>query len=113
MQARIADEPVLLVAYDIVSKGPLAEVVPSEAAFGMALVLAPARAGIELPTLTLRADAGAKPTALALPQAFAALAAANPMAASALPFATALVSDAAPVLVLPFGVRGGLVVELG
>lgn len=113
VQAQVDGGPVLLVAYDIVSKGPLAEVVPSEAAFGMAFVLTPARAGVELPTLALRADAGARPTTMALPAAFAALAAGNPMAASALPFATALVSDAAPVLVLPFGVRGGLVVELG
>ena len=111
VQARVDGEPVLLVAYDIASKGALREVVPSEPAFGIALVLAPAQAGSGLPTLALRADAGARPTAMALPTAFAALAAGNPMAASALPFATALVSDAAPVLVLPFGARGGLGVE--
>ena len=112
VQALAGDEPVLLVAYDTVSPQPLAEVVPSAPAFGIALVLAPARAGDGLPGLLLLPDAQAKPTPLVLPDAFAAIAAGNPMAASALPFATALVSDAAATLVLPLGTRGGLGVVL-
>lgn len=108
VQAIGGDAPVLLVAYDIVAPQPLAEVVPSRPAFGIALVLAPVRAGVELPGLVLTADAQATPTPIALPAAFAPIADANPMAAGALPFVTALVSDAAPAIVLPFGTQGGL-----
>ncbi|HNR91389.1 MAG TPA: beta-ketoacyl synthase chain length factor [Dokdonella sp.] len=107
-QALSADEPVLLVAYDIVSQGALAEVVPSAPAFGIALVLAPWHGDAGLPRLQLALEAEATPTRIALPSAFATIANGNPMAASALPFATALVSDVASSLVLPLGAREGL-----
>lgn len=109
-QALAGDEPVLLVAYDIVSQGALAEVVPSTPAFGIALVLAPAHREAGLPCLRLAIEAQVAPTRIALPTAFAAIATGNPMAASALPFATALVSDAASHLVLPLGAHGGFTV---
>lgn len=108
VQAACSGEPVLLVAYDIESKGALAELVAVAPAFGIAFVLAPARAGIELPGLRLEAEPAAHASAFTLPPAFADLARGNPMAASALPFVTALVSDVASSLVLPFGGRGGL-----
>ena len=108
VQAACSGEPVLLVAYDIESKGPLAEVVPVCPAFGIALVLAPARADVALPGLRLDAAGDAAPSPFALPEAFGALARGNPMAASALPFVTALVSDVASTIVLPMGGRGGL-----
>lgn len=111
VQAASSGEPVLLVAYDIEAKGAFAELVPITAAFGIALVLAPARADVELPGLRLAAAADAATSPVALPEAFLALAHGNPMATSALPFVTALVSDIASSIVLPFGGRGGLRVD--
>lgn len=108
VQAVAADEPVLLVAYDIFSPGPLAEVIPSTSAFGMAFVLAPVLADGGLPRIVLTPVAQARATSVPLPSAFVPIASGNPMASAALPFATALVSDVASTLVLPLGSHGGL-----
>ena len=112
VQAIATHEPVLLVAYDTESRGPLVEVSPSSPTFGVALVLAPTRTGVELPRLRIgMLDERAANDAVALPPAFRALAAGNPMATSALPFLTALVSDVAIAIDLPAGAQTSLHVE--
>jgi hypothetical protein len=52
-QVQAEGEPVLLVAYDIEARGPMATVTHSRGLFGMALVLGPAEASTGLPRLVL------------------------------------------------------------
>ena len=111
VQAIATREPELMVAYDTESRGPLVEVSPSTPTFGVALVLAPTREGVELPRLRIGMADHAAHAAVALPRAFGALAAGNPMARSALPFLTALVSDVATAIDLPASAQTSLHVE--
>lgn len=111
VQAVSGDTPVLLVAYDTESRGPLTEVSPSTPLFGTALVLAPFVEGSGLSRLRIGLDPDGVVTLPALPPAFAAIAAGNPTAAHALPFLCALVSDLAGPLHLPGGQGDALRVE--
>ncbi len=112
VQAAASERPVLLVAYDTESRGPLLEVSASTIVFGVALVLAPARSGSGLPQLRLALlDRAAEPLPR-LPAAFGALAEANPTATTALPFLTALVSDVGGAIELPTGVQSTLRIEI-
>lgn len=103
VQAIADDAPVLLAAYDNESRGPLVDVSPSTPAFGVALVIAPARDDVELPRLQLSFLDSPADAVAALPPTLIDLARGNPMAASALPLLVALVSDSTNVLNLPAG----------
>lgn len=91
VQANADQLPVLLVAYDTESPGPLADVSPSSSIFGVAMVISPARdrdASLRLQfNPQTQADAS-----MALPSAFADMALSNPMAAQCLSLLAALAS---------------------
>jgi hypothetical protein len=104
--------PILLVAYDTESAGPLQEVSPSRSLFGVALVIA-AAAGTGS---TLHLQLTGKTVAPALPDPrlppeFAALAAQNPMAAGALPLLATLAMGERGALRLAAGLDSTLDVE--
>jgi hypothetical protein len=101
-------EPVLLSAYDIAARGPLAEVAPSLLPFATAMVLSPTRGAASLARLSLRtAQTPAADTAL--PPTLAALAG-NPMAAQALPLLLALAQNRPAEVALPAGAQGSLTI---
>jgi hypothetical protein len=100
VEAIAGDTPVLLAAYDVESRGPLSDVTPSTAMFGVALVIAPASDEAKRLRISVPVEVG-DGEAAALPGAFAELAAANPMAATALPFLHALATDQAQPIRVP------------
>ncbi|SFN54970.1 beta-ketoacyl synthase chain length factor [Dokdonella immobilis] len=112
VEACAEDTPVLLVAYDTESTGPLLAVSPATSIFGVALVVAPA--GTRQPTLRLVLRGEASDAALpdGLPADLAALAAGNPMAAGALPLLAALAAGGRSRLSLAAGQPGTLDVEV-
>jgi len=111
VQAVSSDSPVMLAAYDTPSIGPLQGVSPSDTLFGVALVIAPFVDGSALSRLRLRMAASEPAESAALPAAFAALAAANPMAANSLAFLHALVSARRQTIRLDAGSGTMLAVE--
>ena len=81
-------EPVLLSAYDIAARGPLAEVAPSTLPFATAVVLSPTRGAASLARLSLTMTP--EPAApIELPSPLAGLTG-NPMAVQSLPLLIAL-----------------------
>ncbi|MGA9341219.1 MAG: beta-ketoacyl synthase chain length factor [Rhodanobacteraceae bacterium] len=110
-QALCEQTPVLLVAYDTHSPGPLADVWPSASLFGAALIVAPADDTAGLAILRLRCDAH-ETTASALPQHLVPLAAANPMAASALPLLALLAGNTAGQVTLAGDGAPALTIEV-
>lgn len=108
--AQAESTPVVFAAYDVPAAGPLADVVPTRAAFGAAFVLAPRRsnAGAVL-RLQMRAEPGRglapEPTLLQ------SLHRDNPAAAS-LPLLVALARGAPDVLALSAGPRSTLHLEI-
>lgn len=112
VEAHAEGVPVLLVAYDTESAGPLQEVSPSHALFGTAMVLTAAGGADANLRLQLAATANDRKVAqLDLPEAFATLAGANPMAAGALPLLAAIARNQRQTLQLPAGLDNTLDVE--
>lgn len=111
VQAVAGNSPVLLAAYDTPSIGPLQQVSPSDTLFGVAFVIAPFVEGSGLSRMRLRMTGAQRIESPALPAAFAALAAGNPMAATALPFLHALVAARRHAIVLSAGADATLSVE--
>jgi hypothetical protein len=112
VEAHAEGVPVLLVAYDTESAGPLQEVSSSHALFGTAMVLAPtaeAESNLRLRLAAMPETQDAK--ALALPDPFAALADTNPMAAGALPLLAAIARNECRFLRLSAGLDSTLEVE--
>ena len=115
VQASADNVPVLLAAYDAESPGPLAEVSPSRTLFGVALVVLPSGDGPQTLRLSMNpaADEGrTEAAAVALPPAFAAMAADNPMAAQSLSLLAALAAGTSASLRLPAGRHAILGLEL-
>ncbi len=111
VEAVAGDTPVLLAAYDTESRGPLLQVSPSGALFGVAFVVAPAReTGMRL-RLTMQSGTAAGDRT-PLPAAFATLAAANPMAEAALPFLHALATGSAQSIRIAAGARSTTTIEV-
>jgi hypothetical protein len=88
IQAHADEETVLLSAYDIAARGPLAEVAPSALPFAVAFVLSPTRSPHSLARLSLQTT---KPSSASndAPTSLASLIG-NPMAAQSLPLLVAL-----------------------
>ncbi|HEY6893374.1 MAG TPA: beta-ketoacyl synthase chain length factor [Rhodanobacteraceae bacterium] len=107
----IADgDAVLLAAYDIVARGPLAEVAPSGVPFAAAFVLSPSRSAASLAALSIYPLQGdAKPPAL--PDTVAAFAA-NPTAVQALPLLVALAQRSSAKVVLASGANASIAIEV-
>ncbi|MGA9826778.1 MAG: beta-ketoacyl synthase chain length factor, partial [Rhodanobacteraceae bacterium] len=92
--------PVLLVAYDTRSPAPFSDVWPSDVLFGVALVVAPtACSGPGIATLSLHLDPDASVSS-DVPEPFRMLAAANPMAAGALPLFGAIAANSTACVTL-------------
>ncbi|MBS0571082.1 MAG: beta-ketoacyl synthase chain length factor [Proteobacteria bacterium] len=87
--------PVLLVAYDIAARGPLAEVIPSRSAFAVALVLAPSP---PVAFARVRLRTGADTTALAPARLLLHASQAGNPAAASLPLLAALARREAAAL---------------
>src|SRR5437868_167965 len=87
-ERRRAPDAVLLVAYDIVARGPLAEVAPSGVPFAVAFVLSPSRGTASIAALSIYPLQGAAKSP-PLPDVVAAFAT-NPTAVQALPLLFAL-----------------------
>jgi len=108
--AAAEDTPVLFAAYDIAAVGPLADVIQTRRALGIALVLAPrrSRAGA-----AVRLRVGSAPAAELAPDGAVlhALHCDNP-AAYGLPLLTALALGDERTLVLPAGPRANLNLEV-
>src|SRR5690349_2417085 len=103
-------DAVLLAAYDIVARGPLAEVAPSGVPFAAAFVLSPARSAASLAQLSIYPLQGtAAPHAL--PGALAALTT-NPTAVQALPLLVALAQRKAARVTLTSGANTSLAIEV-
>lgn len=111
VEAIADDKPVLLAAYDTESRDALQEVSPSSAMFGVALVIAPARRAGECLRISTRPVDRAETSEAALPPAFANLAAANPMAATALPFLHALATGRHEPLYIANSMRTAILTE--
>jgi hypothetical protein len=92
-EATSEGETVLICAYDIASKGPLAEVAPSASPFGVAFVIGATRTPKTLARLSLRLLAGGAIDE-AIPSSLASIAG-NPMAMQSLPLLVALAKSAA------------------
>jgi hypothetical protein len=103
-------DAVLLVAYDIVARGPLAEVAPSGVPFAAAFVLSPSRGAASLARLSIYPLQGTAP-ARALPDAFASLGS-NPTAVQALPLLLALAQRAPAKVTLASGANAALAIEV-
>ena len=110
VEATSEGEPVLLCAYDIAAKGPLAEVAPSASPFGVAFVLGAARTPKTLATLSLRlvVDGAIDEE---IPSSLAAIAA-NPMAMQSIPFLVALAKRSARSVDVRAGDGNALRVEI-
>ena len=102
-------EPVLLVAYDIAARGPVAEVAPSALSFAVAFVLSLAREASTLLRLSLRSSARAANDDV--PSSLARLAS-NPMAAQAVPLLAAIAARRRTTIELPAGDGTSLDVEV-
>ena len=100
-------EAVLLAAYDIVARGPVAEVAPSVVPFASALVLSGKRSERSRACLKLY-RAASEPTT---PAPLAALAG-NPMAVQALPLLAAIASKQSARVVLSAGAGSTLIAEV-
>jgi hypothetical protein len=103
-------DAVLLVAYDIVARGPLAEVAPSGMPFAAALVLTPSRGAKSIAGLSIYPLQGTA-KAHALPEVLAAFAA-NPTAVQALPLLAALAARAPARATLASGANTSLAIEV-
>jgi hypothetical protein len=112
VEAIAGDMPVLLVAYDTESRGPLIEVSPASAMFGVAMVLAPVRDEARWPRLRLASGGDGASGPPPMPDAFATLAAANPMAAGALPLLFALANEMPALVRLAAGAQRVLTAEV-
>jgi hypothetical protein len=112
VEAIAEDRPVLLVAYDTESIGPLARVAPSSLCFGAAMVVSTGTSATTSLRLRLQASQGESEQSAGLSAAFADLSAGNPMAAAALPLLAALASGQAAKLQLPAGAQSMLHVEV-
>jgi beta-ketoacyl synthase-like protein len=102
-------QPVLLAAYDIAARGPLADVAPSAVPFAVAFVLSADGGDAALARFSLRAGTAAANDGI--PRALAPLAK-NPMAAQALPLLAALAARRAATITLPAGDGRSLDVEV-
>ena len=103
-------QPVLLAAYDIAARGPLAEVAPSGVPFAAAFVLSPARSAASVATLSIYPLQGTA-AVNALPDALAALAT-NPTAVQALPLLLALAARKQAKVMLRSGANTALAIEV-
>ncbi|MBX3699271.1 MAG: beta-ketoacyl synthase chain length factor [Dokdonella sp.] len=112
VEACAENAPVLLVAYDTESTGPLLAVSPATSIFGVAMVVAPAAGRAPTLRLALRGEASEASLPVGLPSDLASLAAGNPMAAGALPLLFALAAGGKARLQLVAGLPGTLDVEL-
>ena len=107
-------DAVLLAAYDIAARGPLAEVAPSGVPFAAAFVLSPSRSAASLAQLSARRTAGHDDFRGMCPHALAAFAT-NPTAVQALPLLVALAQRVPAKVTLASGAqhvardRGGAV----
>lgn len=112
VQVHAEGEPVLLVAYDTESAGPLQDVSASHSMFGTALVLAAADKADSSLRLTWSATPCAtEPRDTPWPPGFAESFAHNPMAAGALPLLAALATRARQSLRLPASINSTVEVE--
>ena len=111
VQANADQLPVLLAAYDTESPGPLSEVSPATAIFGVAMVISPTRNYGSSLRLHFNAQASAE-ASIVLPYAFAEMAASNPMAAQSLPLLAALASGKAHSLQMQAGRQSTLGIEV-
>ncbi|HKE47345.1 MAG TPA: beta-ketoacyl synthase chain length factor [Rhodanobacteraceae bacterium] len=102
-------QPVLLAAYDIAARGPLAEVAPSAVPFAVAFVLSASGGGDALARFSLRGSTGAANDDI--PPALASFAK-NPMAVQALPLLAALAAHRTATIALPAGDGTSLAVEV-
>ncbi len=103
-------EAVLLVAYDITARGPLAEVAPSGVPFAAAFVLGPSRGATSLGALTLHVLQGT-PSRHTLPDVLTTLTT-NPTAAQALPLLVALAQRAPAKVTLASGANSSIGIEV-
>jgi hypothetical protein len=103
-------DPVLLAAYDIVARGPLAEVAPSGVPFAAAFVLSPSRSAASIATLSIYPLQGSA-KAHELPKAVAAFAK-NPTAVQALPLLVALAQRKPAKVTLTSGANTSLAIEV-
>jgi hypothetical protein len=106
----VEGEPVLLAAYDVAARGPLAEVAPSTLPFAIAFVLSAAASDRTLARLTLRtlprtAASDGVPFSLAPLKS-------NPMGAQALPLLVALARRCAGQIVVASGPDSALAIEV-
>jgi hypothetical protein len=110
VEATSETDAVLLCAYDIAAKGPLAEVAPSASPFGVAFVLGAARTPKTLVTLSLRLVADGAIDG-EIPSSLAAIAG-NPMAMQSLPLLVALAKKTAATIDVRSGDGNALRVEI-
>ena len=103
-------DAVLLAAYDIVARGPLAEVAPSGVPFAAAFVLSPTRTAGSFAQLSIYPLQGAA-APNALTSALAAFAT-NPTAVQALPLLVALARRAAAKVTLASGANASIAIEV-
>jgi hypothetical protein len=103
-------EPVLLAAYDIAARGPLAEVAPSTLPFATAFVLSHTKSERTLAQLALHRRVNA-PVSDDVPASFAPLKS-NPMGAQALPLLVALARRDAREIVVAAGRETTLAIEV-
>ena len=103
-------DAVLLVAYDIVARGPLAEVAPSGVPFAAALVLSPSRGAATIAALSIYPLQGSAKTP-ELPAVVAAFAS-NPTALQALPLLLALAARTPARVTLASGASTSLAIEV-
>jgi hypothetical protein len=110
LQVHAEGAPVLLVAYDIAARGPLAEVARSTSPFAVAFVLSPnpserSRARLQLCHANASYDLHDVPTTLAALTG-------NPTAAQALPLLLALAEKQSVDVMIPAGAGTSLIVEV-
>lgn len=110
LQVHAEGAPVLLVAYDIAARGPLAEVARSTSPFAVAFVLSATPSERSRARLQLR-HANASYDLHDSPAALAALAG-NPTAAQALPLLLALAEKQSVDVMIPAGAGTSLIVEV-
>jgi hypothetical protein len=103
-------EPVLLAAYDIAARGPLAEVAPSALPFAAAFVLSAAKSERTIARLAMRMTRGVA-AADDVPASLAPLRA-NPMGAQSLPLFVALARRDAREIVVAAGRDTALAIEV-
>ncbi len=106
-------EPVLLIAYDIASCGPLTDIVDCRDPFAVALLLQPAAGSAGRPFLRIELASGqANAPAAAVAPALVRLAGRNPIAAGALPLLQALAGGDQQTCSLPAGDALHLAIEV-